>query len=33
VAVHAIDAASGALRLLAEYPVGRNPTWIEILAP
>lgn len=32
VACHRIDPASGALRRLGEYAVGRNPTWVEILA-
>jgi 6-phosphogluconolactonase len=32
VAVHAIDPASGALTLLEEYPVGANPTWVEIVS-
>jgi 6-phosphogluconolactonase len=30
-AVYAIDPGSGALAPLGEYPVGRNPTWIEIV--
>jgi 6-phosphogluconolactonase len=29
--VHAIDQESGALNKLNEYPVGRNPNWIEIV--
>jgi 6-phosphogluconolactonase len=31
-AVHAIDPASGLLTLLEEYPVGANPTWVEIVS-
>ncbi len=33
VACHAIDANSGALTLQREYAVGKNPTWVEVLAP
>jgi 6-phosphogluconolactonase len=31
VSVHAIDRASGKLGTRREYPMGRNPNWIEIL--
>ncbi|MDE1922255.1 MAG: lactonase family protein [Gammaproteobacteria bacterium] len=33
VVCHAIDARSGGLTARREYPVGKNPTWIEVLAP
>jgi 6-phosphogluconolactonase len=29
--VYSIDAASGELTPLGEYPVGKNPTWVEIV--
>jgi len=29
--VHAIDPQNGALRRLGQYPVGRNPNWVEIV--
>ncbi|HVC01356.1 MAG TPA: beta-propeller fold lactonase family protein [Steroidobacteraceae bacterium] len=32
VACHLIDAATGELMLLREYSVGKNPTWVEIIA-
>ncbi len=33
IACHAIDASDGGLAPGREYAVGRNPTWIEVLAP
>jgi 6-phosphogluconolactonase len=30
--VHAIDAATGALRPLGRYPMGADPNWVEIVA-
>jgi 6-phosphogluconolactonase len=32
VAVHAIDPVTGVLTLREEYPVGTNPTWVEIVS-
>jgi 6-phosphogluconolactonase len=32
VAVHAIDSATGVPTLQSEYPVGTNPTWVEIVS-
>ena len=31
VGVYAIDSGTGGLRLLARYPVGKRPSWIEVL--
>jgi 6-phosphogluconolactonase len=28
---HAIDAASGKLTVLKQYPTGQNPNWVEIV--
>jgi 6-phosphogluconolactonase len=32
VKVHAIEAATGALKPLASYRMGRNPSWVEVVA-
>jgi len=32
VSVYSIDAASGALRLLKQYPGGKGANWVEIVA-
>jgi len=28
---HAIDAKTGALTKLKQYPVGKNPNWVQIV--
>jgi len=30
--VHAIDKATGKLSKLKEYPVGKNPNWVEVVS-
>ena len=32
ISVYAIDAATGALRLLKQYPVGKGANWVEIVS-
>jgi 6-phosphogluconolactonase (cycloisomerase 2 family) len=29
--LYAIDAESGALKVLKRYPLGKNPNWVEII--
>jgi 6-phosphogluconolactonase len=30
--IYAIDQASGALKLLQSYPVGKKPNWVEFVS-
>jgi len=32
ISVYAIDPASGALRMLKQYPVGKGANWVEIVS-